>query len=173
MSVASGSDGMVAWIKEHAVVGRTLSTSEAAQNAKLCEVLKTFLKTKAEGLIRSANGRPCMFSYQSDSTPILAKSQRVHKVHEHRTIARRGGSAADMLIEKGFLRTWDGCGESSTSAVLRDPLNLTAGKTAWCLFSGAKAFFPTFRQLSHEGVSIYHYGFDRAMYSALSTKLKQ
>ena len=50
---------------------------------------------------------------------------------------------------------------------------LSVGKTAWCLCSAAKQFFPSLRDFGHDGIAIAYFAFDRAMYSALSAKLRQ
>ena len=38
---------------------------------KLSEVMKEFLRSKARGVVLAANGRAILFSYGSDTTPLL------------------------------------------------------------------------------------------------------
>ena len=47
------------------------------------------------------------------------------------------------------------------------------GKTAWRAYTAAVDFFPLLRQLHHTGVSISHYCFDRALFSALARRMRQ
>jgi hypothetical protein len=159
-------------LREHARVGLNLDTHGMNVNAKLCEVVKDFLQAKAFAIIRESDGRPCLFSYQSDGTPILAKTTWTHRVGD-RIVVRRGGDAAEFLIEKAFVRTWSRSGEPRIAVILRDPRHLAAGKNSWCLYTAAKSFFPSLKDAGATGIMISHYAFDRAMYSALSSKLRR
>jgi hypothetical protein len=76
-------------------------------------------------------------------------------------------------VQKVYVRTTSAAGVPAVVALLSDPRPLTAGKSAWCLYTAATEFCPLLKDLGHASISVSHYGFDRAMYSALSRKLLQ
>lgn len=90
-----------------------------------------------------------------------------------KTVIRRGGNAADFVIKKGWIKTWTKSGEVGIALIQRDMLHLTEGKTSWCLFSATLRCLPSLHEIGAQGISITHYAFDKAMYNALSTKLRQ
>ena len=50
---------------------------------------------------------------------------------------------------------------------------MSNGKGTWWMCVVAKALFPTLRELGHRGISLSHYAFDRAVFSACSRKMLQ
>jgi hypothetical protein len=83
------------------------------------------------------------------------------------TVKRQGGATLEYLVQHGLLRTYDANGVAQTAVVLRDPLPLTHGKTAWAVFAAGIAFVPTLRQLDHAGIAVQHYVLNRALHGAL------
>ena len=79
----------------------------------------------------------------------------------------------ELLVQRAILRCCTPSGHVRTSVVVRDPLPLTHGKSAAAIFAAPLEFFPTLRQLGHQGIAIQHYAFDRAMHSPLFRMFRQ
>ena len=124
------------------------------------------------GAVKSGSARPALLSYQSDGTPMLTQERYVERSGPFRT-QRVGGAGNELLVQKAYLRTTTAGGDPVVVALLRDPRPLAAGKSAWCLYTAAAELCPLLKEMCHASVSVSHYGFDRAMYSALSRKLLQ
>ena len=97
----------------------------------------------------------------------------VSNLDGHKPVVRRAGSGVDFLIEKPYLQTTTTAGQPLISCILRDPVPLTQGKTAWCSFAALAKFMPMARTQGHTGPAINHYCFDRALQAPLSKRLDQ
>ena len=141
---------------------------------RLAEVAKTVLWQKAEELVRSAGAGPVLFSYQSDGTPALTQRRWVSTIAgTAKTLRRQGGRSTEYLLQKGFVLVPRLSGVVEVTALFGEPKPLSNGKDTWCMYAAAKAFFPTLRELGHRGISLSHYAFDRAVFSACSRKMLQ
>ena len=75
-----------------------LSDEEKRDALRLTEVGKDFLLCRAKEFIVSAAGRPLLYAYSSDGTPMTSRSQHSKKVTETRAVRRSGGSMREFLV---------------------------------------------------------------------------
>ena len=155
------------------VAHKTLNRTEAFTCSRMVEVGKALLMQKAKALVTNAANRPLLYSYGSDSTPMMTTKTIASNLDGHKPVVRRAGSGVDFLIEKAYLQTTTTAGQPLMSCILRDPVPLTQGKTAWCSFAALAKFMPMARTLGHTGLVINHYCFDRALQAPLSKRLDQ
>lgn len=141
---------------------------------KLCEVIKHHMKTRIATFLGRAASRPVLYSYSCDSTPMKA-SVRIsgQELAPGVPVDRRGKRCIEFLLQRGWYKTVAADCSTQMIPVLEDPRSLTAGKTAWHLFTAAKQFSPLLQERGHEGISIAHYAFDRAIFSALCRRMAQ
>ena len=59
---------------------KVLDRAEADQCAQLCEIAKASLLARAKSFVLSAQGSAVLMSYQSDSTPLLARATLLHDI---------------------------------------------------------------------------------------------
>ena len=164
---------LVALYKDYGVASKFLSREEAFVCPKLVEVGKAFLWAKARSLVTRAAGKAILYSYGSDGTPLLAQSTSVTSLGDGSRRVRKAGHAVEFLMQKAFLTFRSHSGEKQVQCLFRDPVNLSSGKSAWHSFTAACQFFPMLRVLGHTGITLSHYVFDRALYSALSRRMQQ
>ena len=141
--------------------------------AKFLEVCKAYLRQRAQELVLEANNAPMLVHYSSDGTPLSTKRTITAGQGSEYTVHRQGRDTEEFLVQHSFVRFLDGLGRHRTAMVLREPMPLTEGKSGLALFSAATEFNRTARELGHTGISIAHYSFDRAAYSAVGRYLKQ
>jgi len=132
----------------------------------VCEIIKAALREKAIELVKNAGGRPILFSYGSDGTPLLTRATLTQSVGTQRVV-RSGGKAEEVLVERGFVKAFSPCGDPRIAALTRDPVPLSNGKSAAHMVTPLSKFFPVIQSLGHEGWVVYHYVFDRAVCSSL------
>ena len=80
-------------------------------------------------------------------------------------VVRVGGAGRELLVQRAIFRTRGSTGEWQTVMQVRDPLPLVHGKGTDANFSAAVEFLRTLRQMSHGGIAVQHYSFDRALHS--------
>ena len=140
---------------------------------KFCEVSKAFLREKAQGAVQSGEHRPMLYHYGSDGTPLLTQ-HRFQGQHQGSKVQRQGGVASEFLVERAFVNVYGPQWEVMVSFLGRDPRPLSSGKSTWHIFGALVQFFPMLERIrSAPGISIYHFCFDRALLSAMKTKLVQ
>eukprot|EP00974_Lingulodinium_polyedra_P058338 5619914-Lingulodinium_polyedra.AAC.1 len=66
-------EGIQCLYRLHASASRNLARDEGREAGRLCELLKHFLWNKAKVLVQEAKGRPVLYSYGSDGTPLLTQ----------------------------------------------------------------------------------------------------
>ena len=152
---------------DHGRVHKLLGSSTEERHAeKVCEIIKAALREKAIELVKNAGGRPILFSYGSDGTPLLTRATLTQSVGTQRVV-RSGGKAEEVLVERGFVKAFSPCGDPRVVALTRDPVPLSNGKSAAHMVTPLSKFFPVIQSLGHEGLVVYHYVFDRAVCSSL------
>ena len=157
-----------------AKVALVLDHADRASCAKACEILKAEMLRGAKEVIAQAKGRPIVLSYSSDGTPIQTQRRVRRQLRgKQRATERMGYETEEYLVQQAFVRFIDMQGIPHTAAVLRDPLPLTHGKSAWAAFAAARDFLPTLTELGHYGVQIQHLVFDRALERPLSRHFQQ
>ena len=128
---------------------------------------------QARHVVEQAEGRPVLYSYGSDRTPMLTTSTVSSPSPIAGKIVRKAGRGLEYLLETAFVVTTNGNGELLKAALFKPPTPLDKGKGAWQCFSASCDFFPMLRRLGHRGIAISHYVFDRALFGSLQTKQKQ
>ena len=131
---------------------------------RTAEILKAYLRQQATALCVAAQGRPLLVAYSCDGTPLLTKERLMVRLRG-KQVQRVGGRGDEYLVEQAFVRYMrDGVPE--TALLLRDPLRLTSGKTAWAIHQASRALCPQLEDLS-EGICVYALCYDRALLSPL------
>lgn len=159
-------------IRKYASQCQRLLRSDMRILARLCESGMHFLGIKARQLVAAAGGAPVLISYSSDGTPVSTKKRATAKSSSDVQVSRTGRTTDEYLVEHAFVRYVDAGGQHHSTVVLKDPLPLTNGKSAWALYACATNFIETARAMGHTGISVCHYAFDRAAYSALARHLR-
>eukprot|EP00969_Alexandrium_andersonii_P165571 7316535-Alexandrium_andersonii.AAC.1 len=59
-----------------------------------------------------------------------------------RTVVRRAGAGIEFLTQRAFLKTTAASGAPVVSCLIRDPVPVNKGKTAWHEFGALCSFFP-------------------------------
>ena len=175
MAPAKSKSATAASFEDVKFYGRTchsLDIHESEHAARLCESGKQLLRQQAGALVNSAGMAPILMHYSADGTRLGARDRRSIEVGGKKT-KRQGERSDEYLVQHMFYRFIDPFGKAQTVAVLRDPLPLTKGTTAEAIFSAAKEFLLYPRQMGHAGIIVVHYSFDRALYSAMRSKLRK
>jgi hypothetical protein len=174
MASSSGFD-LCASVKHFAQVCHSVTDSEMKTMSRLCEAGKAYLQARARDLVVGAGNLPVLVHYSSDGTPISTKyrAKAARLSNTGTSVKREGRETSEFLVQVGFARRIDPNGKTITACILRDPVPLVHGKSAWSLFSCGREFFPTARQQGHVGISIAHYAFDRAAYNPLQRTFRQ
>lgn len=128
----------------HSSASRNLSRDDGREAAKLCEMMKDLLWSKAKSLVAASAGRPVLYSYGSDGTPMLTRESMALKPADGQVLYRRMKEAGEYLVERGFILTPNAGGGYSKACLLRDPRHLGDGKTALHSFKAATEFFHPF-----------------------------
>lgn len=158
---------------DFADVSKNLDKEGAQTAAKLCEIAKELLRERAIQFVKRGQGGAILLSYQSDSTPLLAKATYVAQLPDGSHVVRKAGRALELLLQKVFVKIIAPTGTPSLVCYFRDPVPLDDGKGTWPCFSAACECFPMLQTLGHKGISISHYCFDRALFSSLDRTMRQ
>eukprot|EP00974_Lingulodinium_polyedra_P057606 5544797-Lingulodinium_polyedra.AAC.1 len=144
--------GLEFLIRMHSSASRVLSRDDSREALRLVEVVKEFLWSKAKALVRECNGRPILYSYGSDGTPLLTQESVGLHIAPKAILYRRAKESGEYLVERAFLLAHKPGGDGFYKAcLLREPRHLAEGKTALHSFRAATDFFPMLRKLGHEG----------------------
>ena len=155
------------------VCSRASSKADLRNLQKLCEVVKSYMVSKAHQLVAEAGHMPVLVTYASDGTPLRVRQRMVLNAGVGSVTAARGKATDEYLVQIAFLRYLDIDGQSHNTVVMREPLALTHGKSAMALFAAGQGLLPPVRSMGHLGVSVSHFSFDRGCYSALFRVFKQ
>ena len=148
-----------------------LSKEKVLDAMKMCEILKAHFQRKVRSLLARAAGRPVLFSYSCDGTPMkIAVRVSSEGLAPNDAVNRRGRSCVEFLLQRGWYKTVGPEGNVLMCALLADPIPLSHGKSSWYLYAAAEKFAPLTQSLGHEGICVTHYAFDRAVFSALTSK---
>lgn len=161
---------LVSTFREFTAPHRVLDKHEDRIVFKLADVAWEYMQMKGKDLVNKANGRPVLFSYGSDGTPMLTRATVTSQNSSGQQVMRRAGRAAEFLLERAFLRTTSSEGRPLAVALFKPPVPLDAGKGALQVFTASCHFFPLLHKVGHRGVSVAHYCFDRALFAALTKK---
>ena len=154
------------------VAGRPLEQNEVREVSILAEAGKALLVEGAKDLIAAAQGRPVLYEYQGDGTPLKLKASFQIAFAEHQKTARSGYSGVELFCQGAFVRSLNSVGEPLVACIMKDPRPM-AGKSALHAISGLIDFFPTLDQLEHQGFNIHHCSWDRALFSACRTHARK
>ena len=160
-------------VKRFAQTCHATSVQEGRDMARLCEIAKAFLRQRAIDFIESTAGSPVLHHYSCDGTPLSTKLRINTDGSKGISVQAEGRHTEEFLVQHCFYRAADVLGNVRTTVMIRDPLPLTKGKTSASIFAAGTEFCKTARQHGHTGVSLAHYTFDRALYSALQKLFKQ
>ena len=120
---------------------RVLDKNEDRFVYKATEIAWAYPLLKARDLVAKAQGRPLLYSYGSDGTPVLTKATISSALQSGRKISRRSGHSVEFLLERAFLRTTTPEGRPWATALFKPPTPLDLGKAALNIFSAACRFF--------------------------------
>ena len=161
----SRQDSVFDAIKHLSVAGKTLSEQECNDAGRLCEVGKAALLEFAHALVKASHGRPLLYEYCGDGTPLKLRYRFGSDVDRHLKVKRSGFSGTGLFCQAAFLRSFDEDGAPVVRTILRDPRPMI-DKGALASFNAARELFPLLHELQHEGYKLHHYSWDGALYSA-------
>eukprot|EP00971_Amphidinium_carterae_P258879 5137987-Amphidinium_carterae.1 len=152
----------------------SLSQSDSTTCRQLTELVKQSLRKGVDSAVECGQGRPVLFQYASDCTPMkVAHRIAAGSVNpSSRSIIRQGYSLTEFLVQTGFLKYFISDNEIGIKVVLREPLPLEHGKKAGNLFTAAEEFMPKLECMT-QGIRLVAHVFDRAQYSSLGRMLAQ
>ena len=159
-------------IKKYGVAGYPLAANEDRDVGRLCEVGKVALMESAHDFVRSSNGRPLLYEYVGDGTPLKLKHAFKVAFAEHHRSHRSGYTGVELYCQGAFLRSFDSCGSPQVRCLLRDPRPM-GGKSGLHAFNALLEFFPALDELPHVGINLHHYSWDRALFSACKGYARQ
>eukprot|EP00974_Lingulodinium_polyedra_P032435 3123723-Lingulodinium_polyedra.AAC.1 len=65
--------------------------------------MEAYLWAKAKALVEASHGKPVLYTYGSDGTPILTQETVSLVPTVDQVLYRRGHEAGEYLVERGFL----------------------------------------------------------------------
>ena len=74
---------------------------------------------------------------------MLARARHTARLTTGRLVHRCAGQKLEYLVERGFVKSYDGKGDPTLAVVLRDPRPLEAGKSTWNMLTACLVFFRT------------------------------
>ena len=154
-------------VQELGWTGRIYEGRDDQDAAALCNLISDHMYGKARTLVRRAMSAPVLHHYSSDATSYLVKT--IHKTKDgNRSFRRDGRSLHEYLCERSWFAAKDDVtGLISGTVMAAQPRSLMKGKKVWNLYSALDSGAPLLKDWGHAGISISHYGFDRAAYVPL------
>ena len=135
--------------------------------SRLACTLQGFMDERAAALVRSAGRRAVLHHYQNDATSYLTRYElRVNRQSEA-SLRRRQKETSEFLVERSFYITLGAGGEPAATAVVCMPRSLSTGTTAWHCYNCSTHAHRLLKEMGHQGISIAHYCYDRAKFSAI------
>ena len=104
---------------------------------RLAEAGKALLDECAKDLIAAAQGRPVLYQYQGDGTPLKLKSAFQVAFAEHQKTSRSGYSGEELFCQGAFVRSVDSVGNPLVACIMKEPRPM-AGKTALHCMNGLR-----------------------------------
>ena len=144
--------------------GYILANNEDREVARLCEISKQYLTDQALALVKQAVGKPVLYEYVGDGTPMRLLYFYSAALSEHHQVHRAGKSTTELYCQAAMIRTTDDVGLPEIRPVLRDPRPMQ-GKSGLHAFTACREYFPLLHQAGHVGCSLQHYSWDRALFS--------
>ena len=132
---------VVAHVTEYASTTACLDFNATYGMDKLVETCKLFMKNKAMGFVKKADGRALLASYGSDGTPLITRQQWRHTAGSMGSVRRPGGSSHEYLIQRCFFM-YHKSGEAVVDTLFTEPIPLASGKDTVQLFNWARVFSP-------------------------------
>eukprot|EP00971_Amphidinium_carterae_P025403 501319-Amphidinium_carterae.1 len=151
-----------------------LSPQESVACRALTECVKECLYENLADAAARSQGRPVLFQYASDCTPMRV----AHRIHGGRsseggrTFVRQGYSLKEFLVQSGFLKYYAAGNQLGVKVIIREPVPLEDGKKSGNLFTAAESFMPKLEHCT-SGIRVVAHVFDRAQYSSLGRMLLQ
>ncbi|CAK0909364.1 unnamed protein product [Prorocentrum cordatum] len=159
-----------AWelIKQFCRPSCSANDADMLQLSRLLEVTKRWLHERFVRFVRSAKDRPLLMSYSCDGAPTVSTARKTFGTALLPTIRRSGKGCDEYLVHTVFAAFHDGSGVVRCTK-MREPMPMTAGKCTPPIFAAAMQFHQTLPQLNHQGISVHHYSWDRALFSSMRT----
>lgn len=164
MSTPMTGSALLELFRDMAKPYKILEKHEGTTAHNMCEIAWAYQDMKAKDFIVKAEGKPLLYSYGSDGTPLLTRSSMVARLPSARLIVRNAGRGVEFLLERAFLCRASPVGDIEAVALFKPPTPLDKGKAAWNQFNAACKFFPLLRRFGHVGISVSHYCADRALF---------
>ena len=139
-------------ISRFGVAGYPLAANEGRDVARLCETGKLALMEFAHDLIHASDGRPLLFEYVGDGTPVKLKHAFQVAFAEHHQSHRSGYTGVELYCQGAFLRSLDSAGSPVVRTILRDPRPM-AGKSGLHAFNAVLEFFLHWMRLRMSGTT--------------------
>ena len=136
---------------------------------RLAMTLQMYQREKASTLVRNAGRRAVLFHYQNDATSYLTRFELAvgRPDSGDAQFRRRHRQTSEFLCERSFLITFEDDGEPVATAVVHMPRSMRTGHTAWHCYQCSTKAYDLLKEMGHQGISITHYCYDRAKFTAI------
>ena len=148
-------------IEKVAQASGTLTDRDRRDMMAVCEVAKAVMKSKLRADVEKAGGRPMLNVKTSDSTPMALKVQSTESLPSSSKVKSSGLECQDLLSRAQFCRYVDARGDTHTTPILQDPVNLGKGKSVARQVELLERDWEALRQVGHQGIGIEAYVVDR------------
>ena len=145
---------------------RSLTKPEERLCLKVGEVAKEVLARGVYRFAYQADQHPCSRTTQSDGTPITVTDRIREELGSGTVFMRRGRACHEFQVGCSYYR----CAKLDVRPriLLREPVPMTAGKSAMSEWAILQRDSVSLRQAGHLGPAVEHYCWDRAKFSALT-----
>ena len=144
-----------------------LSHEQRRQAAKLCEVLKTFLRQRFEAFLCAHAHEPVACSVGNDTTPLTTRL-RWESCYGDVRVVKSGGACGEYLIQRCWAQDLAG----NATVMFEEPRCLV-NKSAECHFSACRQLLLFPFEGGARTLNITHAVFDRAIYTAEDALLRR
>ena len=118
-------------------------------------------------MVEKAGSQPILHSYSDDVTSYRTAVVHTSKVGSGDIVRRQGKRLQEFLCQRSWFLTQNRVGEQAAAVLMRPPRSMSEGHTTWHIFGALDRGAPLLKAMDHRGISISHYAFDRAPFSAL------
>lgn len=134
----------------------------------LCECSKEFLHQNGVQFIHDRLRAAILVSTSFDGTPIITRERFVSGSGDKK-VSRGGGSCHEFLVIRTYIA--DRLGDNTL--IFKEPVDMSAGKKQWHLWSACRQAFGIAREHGHLGLCVSHYVWDRGIFSCMSELMRK
>lgn len=138
-----------------------VGNKEITRAKNFVESAKIFVRWLATNVIIEAGTDPVVIVFSGDGTPVETRHRAAVKMGDY-DVRRSGYGTNEYYIQQAMIRRIAASGKTHTAMVLSEPIPLVYGKSHAAQMGCSLKFFPTVRELGHQGIVVSAYIYDRA-----------